>query len=158
MPPGKSPATLIILSLQVSDPLLGVGLTLPSKVFPRGNSLAVQWLGLCASIARSLGSIPDQGAKIPQAVWHGRKNKVFPIGSPWASVLEVDTLQVANSGHASPLPSPPCPGSKTAFPQCSCILCSNSHNRVPLPSQDRPAPSEMALTVRLSLRMVVKHR
>ena len=27
----------------------------------------VQWLGLCAFIAKGLGSIPGQGTKIPQA-------------------------------------------------------------------------------------------
>ena len=31
-----------------------------------GKSLAVQWLGLCTCI---VGSIPGQGAKIPQASW-----------------------------------------------------------------------------------------
>jgi len=31
----------------------------------RGNSLAVHWLGLSISIARAPGSIPGQGAKIP---------------------------------------------------------------------------------------------
>ena len=33
-----------------------------------GNSLVVHWLGLCALTAEGLGSIPDQGAKIPHAV------------------------------------------------------------------------------------------
>ena len=33
-----------------------------------GNSLVVQWLGLHASIARSVGSIPGGGTKILQAV------------------------------------------------------------------------------------------
>ena len=33
-----------------------------------GNSLAVQWLGLCGP-----GSIPGQGSKIPQAMLHGQK-------------------------------------------------------------------------------------
>ena len=33
----------------------------------RGNSLTVQWLGLCALIAKGLGSIPGQGTKISQA-------------------------------------------------------------------------------------------
>ena len=34
-----------------------------------GNSLAVQWLGLCAFIAKGMGSIPDRGAQILQATW-----------------------------------------------------------------------------------------
>ena len=41
----------------------------------RGNSLAVLWLGFCASTADGLGSIPDQGTKIPQ-VAQPRKNKL----------------------------------------------------------------------------------
>ena len=32
-----------------------------------GNSLAVQWLGLCASTAGGTGSIPSQGTKVPHA-------------------------------------------------------------------------------------------
>ena len=38
-----------------------------------GNSLAVQWLGLCASTVGGAGSIPGQGTKIPHATWHGQK-------------------------------------------------------------------------------------
>ena len=38
-----------------------------------GNSLAVQWLGLCASTAGDMGLIPGQGTKILQSVWHGRE-------------------------------------------------------------------------------------
>ena len=38
------------------------------KTFP-----TVQWLRLCASIARGMGSIPDQGTKIPQATKSGPK-------------------------------------------------------------------------------------
>ena len=33
----------------------------------QGNSLAVQWLGLCAFTAEGLGSVPGQETKIPQA-------------------------------------------------------------------------------------------
>ena len=36
-----------------------------------GTSLAVQWLKLCASIARGMGLIPGQGSKIP----HVAQNK-----------------------------------------------------------------------------------
>ena len=42
---------------------------------PGGNSLAVEWLGLRASIARGVGSIPGRGTKIPRAVWQGQKKK-----------------------------------------------------------------------------------
>ena len=38
-----------------------------------GNSLAVQWLGLCAFTAEVAGSIPGPGTKISQATWHSQK-------------------------------------------------------------------------------------
>ena len=40
-----------------------------------GNSLVVQWLGLWALTAEGPSSIPDLGAKSPQAMWHGQKKK-----------------------------------------------------------------------------------
>ena len=39
------------------------------------TSLAVQWLGLCASTALGAGLIPGRGTKIPYAVRHGQKIK-----------------------------------------------------------------------------------
>ena len=39
-----------------------------------GNSLVIQWLGLCIFTAKSAGSIMGQGAKILQAVLHCQKN------------------------------------------------------------------------------------
>ena len=42
-----------------------------------GNSLAVQWLGLCAFTAEDLGSIPGWGTKIPQVVRHGQKKFIY---------------------------------------------------------------------------------
>ena len=41
----------------------------------RGASLAVQWLGLHASIAGGTGLIPGQGTQIPHATQHGQKEK-----------------------------------------------------------------------------------
>ena len=38
-----------------------------------GNSLAVQWLGLCAFTAESLGSIPGWGTKIARVAQRGQK-------------------------------------------------------------------------------------
>ena len=35
----------------------------------------VPWLRLCIFKARDLGSVPDQGSKIPHAVWHSQKIK-----------------------------------------------------------------------------------
>ena len=40
-----------------------------------GNSLVVQWLGLCTSIAGGTGLIPGQGIKISQATRHSQKKK-----------------------------------------------------------------------------------
>ena len=37
------------------------------------TSLVAQWLRFWASRAKSMGSIPGQGAKIPHAVWHNQK-------------------------------------------------------------------------------------
>ena len=49
-----------------------------NQVSPLGNSLMVHWLGLRASITVGWGSIPGQGMKIPQAIWHGQKKKFHP--------------------------------------------------------------------------------
>ena len=38
------------------------------------TSLEVQWLGLRASTAGDMGSIPGQGTKNPQAARHSQKN------------------------------------------------------------------------------------
>ena len=43
----------------------------PRNIY-RGNSLAVQWLGLHAFIAEGLSSIPVWGTKTLQAVRHGQ--------------------------------------------------------------------------------------
>ena len=42
-----------------------------------GNSLAVQWLGLCALTAEGPGSIPGRGTKNPQAERRGQKKNFF---------------------------------------------------------------------------------
>ena len=46
-----------------------------SKKSLPGTSLVVQWLRLHASNARSTGSIPGQGTKIPHATRCGQKTK-----------------------------------------------------------------------------------
>ena len=40
-----------------------------------GNSLVVQWLGLHASTAGGMGSIPCPGSKILHVTWPGQKEK-----------------------------------------------------------------------------------
>ena len=49
----------------------------PSNRRGFGNSLLVQWLGLCTLTAKNPGSIPGWGNKIPQAVlgYYKKKNK-----------------------------------------------------------------------------------
>ena len=44
-----------------------------------GTSLVVQWLRLCTSTARGMGSIPGWGAKILHAAWLGKKIKIKKI-------------------------------------------------------------------------------
>ena len=39
-----------------------------------GNSLPVQWLGLCTFTAKGTGPIPGWGTKSPQAARYGQKN------------------------------------------------------------------------------------
>ena len=40
-----------------------------------GTPLVVQWLGLCASNAAGMGSIPGWGTKVPHAALCGQNNK-----------------------------------------------------------------------------------
>ena len=46
-----------------------------SKISGVRNSLAVQWLGLCAFTAEGAGSTPGRGTKIPEAMQRGQKKK-----------------------------------------------------------------------------------
>jgi len=53
-----------------------------------GNSLAVQWLGLCTSTAGDTDLIPVQGTKIPHATRHGKKrNKKVYNAKPFSHLL-----------------------------------------------------------------------
>ena len=56
-----------------------------------GNSLAVQWLGLHALMAKSLGSIPGQETKISRAVYRSQKKTVrncpFPLDNTGINLL-----------------------------------------------------------------------
>ena len=46
----------------------------------------VQGLGLCASTAGILGSIPGQGIKILQAVWRNQKKKKKSLEKNWTEI------------------------------------------------------------------------
>ena len=56
------------------EPCKGKG-NIYSKVFVLGFPPVVQWLKFLASNARTMGSIPDQGTKIPHATRHGKKKE-----------------------------------------------------------------------------------
>ena len=43
--------------------------------YPRGTSLAIQWLGVSTFAAMAPGSIPGQVTKIPQATQSSQKKK-----------------------------------------------------------------------------------
>ena len=61
-----------------------------------GNSLVVQWLGLCTFTAEDPGSIPGRETKIPQAEWCGqkKKKKVYAIigGEQWQMPNNISVL------------------------------------------------------------------
>ena len=59
--------------MQIGVATMENSMEIPQKTKNRA-SLVVQWLRLCASIARGTGSIPGQGTKIPYAAWCGQKN------------------------------------------------------------------------------------
>ena len=46
------------------------------KILHTGTYLVIYWLRFHASTAGGMGSIPDQGTKIPHATWHGQKRKI----------------------------------------------------------------------------------
>ena len=49
------------------------------SIISQGNFLAVQWLGLLAFTAEGSGSVPGQGTKILQAMWHSQKKNYISI-------------------------------------------------------------------------------
>ena len=61
-----------------------------------GNSLAVQWLGLCAFTAEGPGSISGQGTKIPQAMQHSQKIKKREVHSDKSLSQETEKSQINN--------------------------------------------------------------
>ena len=67
------PKFCALSTLQI--PLCSVHLTGEFQKEAIRNSRAVQWLGLCAFIAKDLGSVLGWGTKIPQAMLHGQEKK-----------------------------------------------------------------------------------
>ena len=56
----------------------------------KGNSLAIQWLGLHASTADSLALISGGRTKIPQALrWGKRKKRNQQSGCSWCGGMRV---------------------------------------------------------------------
>ena len=62
--------------LKVAPQACSIGLTweLVQKA-DSGTSLVAQWLGRCTSTAGGMGSTPDGGTKILQALWAGQKKE-----------------------------------------------------------------------------------
>ena len=66
-------------------------------MLPIGNSLVVQWLGLCTFATKSVGSIPGQGTKIPQAaVWQ----KVLPVIFIIIIIKMMITVPIVDGDHS----------------------------------------------------------
>ena len=55
--------------------------------------MEVQWLRLYAPSAGGVSSVPDQGAKIPQAEWQ-KKKSCFSLINVWQSNLVKENLSL----------------------------------------------------------------
>ena len=64
-----------------------------------GNSLAVQWLGLCTSTAGGPGSIPSQGTKILQATCDTHHPPKFLIVSTRIKYLGINLTKEIRDIH-----------------------------------------------------------
>ena len=62
------------------------------KIPVRGNSLAVQWLGLWTLIAEGLGSIPGWGTKMLAGCWAKKKKKKLPVRDALEQTLQSDDI------------------------------------------------------------------
>ena len=75
-----------------------------------GNSLAVQWLGLCALTAEGLDSILGQGTKIPQGallLLLSRVSRVWLGATPWTAAHQAPpSLGFSRQEHWSGFPFP----------------------------------------------------
>ena len=60
------------------------------KIPVRGNSLAVQWLGLRTLIAEGLGSVPGWGTKMLAGCW--AKKKELPVRDALEQTLQSDDI------------------------------------------------------------------
>ena len=87
------------------------------KMVHAGNSLVLQWLGLCALTPKSLGSVSGQGTKIPQATFgattkHQKKMiqaKYQALCQTYNRNLKMHFPLVLNM-HSQQLPSQECSG------------------------------------------------
>ena len=75
------------------------------KKLKMGNSLAVQWLGLCSFTVEATGSIPGRGTKIPQAVQRGQKKKKIKNRTTGTSlVVQLLRLCTSTAGGLGSIP------------------------------------------------------
>ena len=72
-----------------------------------GNSLAVQWLGLCALTAGGTGSIPDGGIKILQAPPGVAKKSPRPISTALQGLTTATGAPQLSDFSLAPTPSLP---------------------------------------------------
>ena len=83
--PFLSPGDLLDPGVKPWSPASQVESLLP------GNSLAIQWLGLCAFTAKGLSLIPGLGTKIPRATQYGKKEKkhtAYVLGDLWFQIYK----------------------------------------------------------------------
>ena len=103
------------------------------KKLKAGTSLVVQWLRLCTSTERGMGSIPSQGTKFPHVVLPPRKirsdqslTRVQLFATPWVTARQA-SISITSSQSSLRLTS-----IESVMPSSHLILC---HPLFPNPSQ-----------------------
>ena len=112
------------------------------------TSLAVQWLGLCASTARGTCSIPGGSTKILHAMWYGqKKKKKKKLGLHQFSSIQFSRSVVSSSlrPHESQHARPPCPSPTPRVHSDSHPSSQRCHPAISssvVPSPPAPNPSQ----------------
>ena len=82
------------------------------KKLKAGTSLVVQWLRLCTSTQRGMGSIPSQGTKFPHVVLPPRKirsdqsfTRVQLFATPWIAASQASRPSQTPRVHSDSRPS-----------------------------------------------------
>ena len=127
-----------------------------------GNSLVVQWLGVCTFTSEVLHSISGRGTKIPQATWLHQKKKReavvqgrvinkchIALMMKYLSTLPLPTVQFSSVAQSCPILCDPMNRSMPGLPVHHQLLESTQTHRVsdaiqpahPLSSPSPPAPN-----------------